>query len=191
MNIYSMMYKPRKPKKIEQRKAYIVGGGIAGLAAAAFLVDDASMPGENITILEKSSDVGGCCDGAKSEHGYLCRGEREMEPYMECLWYLYSKIPSIENEGRSVLDDIVEFNRDEPITQSAGFYSIRARYGAIYIINSHQRTRQICSIFFIVLNQNLKIKKSKTSLISHSLSLLCGYASTAAFPLKDITVHSK
>lgn len=115
MNIYSMMYRPRKPQGIEQRKAYIVGGGIAGLAAAAFLVDDAGMPGENITILEKSSDVGGCCDGAQSQHGYLCRGEREMEPYMECLWYLYSKIPSIENEGRSVLDDIVEFNRDEPI----------------------------------------------------------------------------
>ena len=31
------------------RKAYIVGG-IAGLAAAAFPVDDAGMSGENITI---------------------------------------------------------------------------------------------------------------------------------------------
>lgn len=47
--------------------------------------------------------------------GYLCRGERELEPYMECLWYLYSKIPSLENAGRTALDDIVDFNRDEPI----------------------------------------------------------------------------
>jgi len=115
MNIYSIMYKPKKPEGIENRKAYIIGGGIAGLATAAFLLDDAGMPGENITILEKFHDVGGCCDGALGEFGYLCRGEREMEPYMECLWYLYSKIPSLENEDRSVLDDIVDFNRDEPI----------------------------------------------------------------------------
>nr|WP_319489877.1 oleate hydratase [uncultured Caproiciproducens sp.] len=115
MNIYSTMYRPRKPENIEKRKAYIVGSGLAGLATAAFLVDDAGMPGENITILEKYSDVGGSMDGVRNEFGYLCRGEREMEPYMECLWYLYSKIPSLENEGRTVLDDIVEFNRDEPI----------------------------------------------------------------------------
>lgn len=115
MNIYSTMYRPKKPEGIENRKAYIVGSGLAGLATAAFLVDDAGMPGKNITILEKYSDVGGSMDGVRNEFGYLCRGEREMEPYMECLWYLYSKIPSLENEGRSVLDDIVDFNRDEPI----------------------------------------------------------------------------
>jgi len=115
MNIYSTMYRPRKPEGIEERKAYIVGGGLAGLAAAAFLVDDAGMPGENITILEKRNDVGGSMDGMRNEFGYLCRGEREMEPYMECLWYLFSKVPSLESKGRSVLDDIVEFNREEPI----------------------------------------------------------------------------
>lgn len=115
MNIYSTMYKPKKPEGIEKRKVYIIGGGLAGLAAAAFLLDDAGVPGENITILEKRSDVGGSMDGIRGEFGYLCRGEREMEPYMECLWYLYSKVPSLENKERSVLDDIVDFNRDEPI----------------------------------------------------------------------------
>lgn len=115
MNIYKTMYHAPKPEGIERRKAYIVGGGIAGLAAAAFLVDDAQMPGENITILEKLSAVGGSMDGTKNEFGYQCRGERELEPYMECLWYLCSKVPSLENPGRTVLDDIVDFNKDEPI----------------------------------------------------------------------------
>lgn len=115
MNIYRTFYHAQKPQGIENRKAYIVGGGIAGLATAAFLVDDAGMPGSNITILEKHNDVGGCMDGTRNESGYLCRGERELEPYMECLWYLYSKVPSLENEGRTVLDDIVDFNREEPI----------------------------------------------------------------------------
>ena len=129
MNIYKTMYHAKKPEGIEQRKAYIIGGGIAGLATAAFLVDDAGMPGKNITILERYSDVGGCCDGVRGEFGYLCRAEREMEQYMECLWYLYSKVPSLENEGRTVLDDIVDFNRDEPIHSEA---RVLTKNGEIY-----------------------------------------------------------
>ena len=39
------------PKGIERKKAHIVGGGIAGFSTAAFLIDDAHMPPENITIL--------------------------------------------------------------------------------------------------------------------------------------------
>ena len=115
MNIYKTMYCAPKPEGIEKRKAYIVGGGIAGLAAAVFLADDAGMPGKNITVLEKLPIFGGCMDGIKTQKGYQNRGERELEPYMECLWYLCSKIPSSERPGHTVLDDVVDFNKDEPI----------------------------------------------------------------------------
>ena len=115
MNIYRTMYHALKPEGIEKRKAYIVGGGIAGLATAAFLVDDAQMPGENITIYEKRHDVGGCCGVIGTEGAYVCPGEREIEPYMECLWYLCSKIPSLETPGRTVLDETVDVNRELPI----------------------------------------------------------------------------
>ena len=37
------------PKDIERKKAHIIGGGIAGFATAAFLIDDAHMPGEKGT----------------------------------------------------------------------------------------------------------------------------------------------
>ncbi len=83
MNIYRTMYHAPKPAGIERRKAYIVGGGIAGLAAAAFLVDDAGMPGDNITLLEAHSEVGGAMDGVRAKSGYQNRGERELEAYME------------------------------------------------------------------------------------------------------------
>lgn len=75
MNIYSLMYNAKPPKDIERKKAYIVGGGIAGLSAAVFLIDDAHMPGENITILEKRGAFGGCCDAVQNEKGYVCPGE--------------------------------------------------------------------------------------------------------------------
>ena len=115
MNVYSLFYRPEKPEGIEKRKAHIVGGGIAGLAAATFLIDDAGMPGENITIYEKGRDMGGCCGVIGTEGAYVCPGERELEPYMECLWYLCSKIPSLDSPGRSVLDETVDANRESAI----------------------------------------------------------------------------
>ena len=115
MKLYDFLYNPKKPEGIENRRAYIVGGGIAGLAAAAFLVDDAGMPGGNITIYEKRQDVGGCCGVIGTDGAYVCPGERELEPHMECLWYLCSKIPSLDTPGRTVLDETVDVNRDLPI----------------------------------------------------------------------------
>lgn len=103
---------PRKPDGIENRKAYIVGGGIAGMAAAAFLVRDAQMPGENITIYDQLPVFGGSMDACgTAETGYVSRGERELEPYMECLWDLFSTIPSIYEDGRTVLDETRECNQ--------------------------------------------------------------------------------
>lgn len=115
MNIYSTFYHAPKPQGIESRKAYIVGGGIAGLAAAAFLIDDAHMPGGNITIYERRKDVGGCCGVEHNAGAYICPGERELEPNMECLWYLCSKIPSLDTPERTVLDETVDANKERPI----------------------------------------------------------------------------
>lgn len=115
MNIYNLFSKAPAPEGIENRKAHIIGGGIAGLAAAVFLIDDASMPGENITIYEKRKSVGGCCDAFENAMGYVCPGERELEPFMECLWYLCSKIPSLDDPSVSVLDESVRANKDTPI----------------------------------------------------------------------------
>jgi myosin-crossreactive antigen len=50
------------PDGIERKRAHIIGGGIAGFATAAFLIDDAHMPGENITIYEAAELPVGCLD---------------------------------------------------------------------------------------------------------------------------------
>jgi len=39
-------------------KAYLVGGGIGSLAAAAFMIRDGSLPGGNIFILEAAPVMG-------------------------------------------------------------------------------------------------------------------------------------
>ena len=105
-----------KPEGIEDRKAYIVGGGVAGLAAAVFLIDDCYVPGENVTIYDQLPIMGGSMDAAKIGDGkYTCRGERELEPYMECFWYLGNKIPSLYTPGRTITEESVDVNKADRV----------------------------------------------------------------------------
>ena len=112
---YEAFVHPSKPEGIENESAYIVGTGLAGLSAAIFLVRDAQVPGENIHILESSPIAGGALDGAYIEgYGYCCRGGRELEDHMECLWDMFRSVPSLENPGMSVLDETYYLNKDDP-----------------------------------------------------------------------------
>ncbi len=43
--------------------AYLLGGGIGSLAAAAFMIRDGGFSGENIFILEAKPVLGGSLDG--------------------------------------------------------------------------------------------------------------------------------
>ena len=112
---YEAFVTPEKPKGIEEKHAYLVGSGLASLAAACFLVRDAQMPGENIHILEAMDIAGGACDGIlDSTRGYIMRGGREMENHFECLWDLFRSVPSLEKPGLSVLDEYYRLNKEDP-----------------------------------------------------------------------------
>ena len=92
--------------------AYLIGGGIGSLAAAAFLIRDAGLPGKNISILEALPVMGGSLDGAgEPAGGYSLRGGRMLTTdNYECTWDLYKSIPSIVNAGQSVYDETIAFN---------------------------------------------------------------------------------
>ena len=112
---YEAFARPEKPAGIEEKSAYLVGSGLASLAAACFLVRDAQMPGKNIHILEAMDIAGGACDGIDDPtRGYVMRGGREMEDHFECLWDLFHSIPSQEIPGASVLDEYYWLNKHDP-----------------------------------------------------------------------------
>ncbi|CAG9948937.1 unnamed protein product [Clonostachys rosea f. rosea IK726] len=112
---YEAFARPLKPDGIDTKHAWIVGSGLAGLSTAAFLLRDAQMPGENITILEESHLPGGALDGLDiPEKGFVIRGGREMESHFECLWDLFRSVPSIEEQGASVLDEFYWLNKRDP-----------------------------------------------------------------------------
>ena len=51
---YEAFARPEKPADVERKSAYLVGAGLASLAAACFLVRDGQMKGEHIHILEET-----------------------------------------------------------------------------------------------------------------------------------------
>lgn len=115
MGTYQRIH-PRVPEGIAAKKAYLVGGGIGSLSAAAFLIRDGHMPGKNIHILEESDVYGGSMDGAgNAKDGYSARGGREIEEHFECFMELFGFIPSLTNPDRTVLDEFRELNLAEPI----------------------------------------------------------------------------
>lgn len=112
---YEAFARPQKLQGVDEKAAYLIGSGLAALAAACYLVRDGQMAGERIHILEKDPIPGGACDGYQyTDIGYVMRGGREMDNHFECMWDLFRSIPSIETEGVSVLDEYYWLNKADP-----------------------------------------------------------------------------
>ncbi len=94
------------------RKAWLVGGGIGSMAAAAFMIRDGGMAGDDISILEAAPLLGGSLDGAGDPvAGYTLRGGRMLTTdNYECTWDLYKTIPSLRHPGQTVFDETLAFN---------------------------------------------------------------------------------
>jgi len=112
---YEAFATPAKPEGIEKKSAYIVGTGLGGLAAACFLIRDAQMPGDHITLFEHLKLAGGSCDGIyDATKGFIMRGGREMDNHFECMWDLFRSIPSVVNPGETIFSEYYALNKEDP-----------------------------------------------------------------------------
>ncbi|WP_322517390.1 oleate hydratase [Rhodopseudomonas palustris] len=111
-----MRNRPVPAEQVEGRKAWIIGSGIAGLAAAFYMIRDGGMKGEDITILDTMQIAGGSLDGAgNADDGYIIRGGREMNFNYDNFWDLFQDVPALElPEGYSVLDEYRLVNDNDP-----------------------------------------------------------------------------
>lgn len=109
------------------RKAYLIGAGIGSLSAAVYLIRDGGWDGSAITIL--GLDSHGANDGAlvadyEDEYGhgplgnnagFLNRGGRMLnEETYENFWDVLSTIPSLNAPGKSVTQEILDFDHAHP-----------------------------------------------------------------------------
>lgn len=127
-----------------ESEVWLVGGGIASMASAVFLIRDAHMAGKQIHILEEQAIGGGALDGgsAPTQSAFVTRGGRMLaeEPY-QTLWNLLSSIPSLENPAQSVRDEILEFNVEVPTESRARLIGQGAKIldSADYGLDTHDR----------------------------------------------------
>lgn len=111
-----MRNRPVPGNQVEGRKAWIIGSGIAGLAAAFYMIRDGGMAGQDITILDAMDIAGGSLDGAGNpDDGYIIRGGREMNWNYDNLWDMFQDVQALElPEGYSVLDEYRLVNDNDP-----------------------------------------------------------------------------
>ncbi|MTD41909.1 oleate hydratase [Erwinia sp. CPCC 100877] len=98
------------------KQVYLIGGGIAALAAAAYLIRDANFSGKNIHVIEEMSILGGSNDGiGANETGFVARGGRMLnEETYENFWELFDSIPSVDWPNHSVTEEILNFDHLHP-----------------------------------------------------------------------------
>ncbi|MHC6158299.1 oleate hydratase [Bradyrhizobium elkanii] len=101
------------PKQVAPRNAYLVGTGIAALAAAAYLVKEGGLSGPNIVLFEQMELFGGSLDAhGNPKDGYVMRGGRMFEERFNCTYDLLSFIPSIADPMKSAKDELMEFHQE-------------------------------------------------------------------------------
>jgi oleate hydratase len=95
-------------------KVHIVGGGFAGLAAAALLIRNASVLGPDITIYEAEDKLGGgfFLDG-DAEHGYNLPGSI-FDKEFRCALDLLGKSPTLGYPNINVAEQFLTFNQEHP-----------------------------------------------------------------------------
>ncbi|WWL94316.1 oleate hydratase [Pediococcus acidilactici] len=109
------------------RKAFMIGTGVANLAAGVYLIRDGGWSGNQITMF--GLDKHGANDGAavvdyeteygnqrlSNDRGFLAKGGRMLnEETYENLWDVLRSVPSLDHPGQSVTDDILNFDHAHP-----------------------------------------------------------------------------
>ncbi|MEE6667536.1 oleate hydratase [Pediococcus acidilactici] len=109
------------------RKAFMIGTGVANLAAGVYLIRDGGWNGNQITMF--GLDKHGANDGAavadyeteygnqrlSNDRGFLAKGGRMLnEETYENLWDVLRSVPSLDHPGQSVTDDILNFDHAHP-----------------------------------------------------------------------------
>ena len=109
------------------RKAYLIGAGIGSLSAAVYLIRDGGWDGSQITVM--GLDTHGANDGAqvsayeteyghralRNNAGFVNRGGRMLnEETYENLWDVLGTIPSLSSPGKSVTQEILDFDHAHP-----------------------------------------------------------------------------
>lgn len=106
-----------KNRDYGSRQAFLIGGGLASMAAALYLIRDCRFPADHITIYEEKAALGGSNKAfGAPEQGFWCLGERVLDQELwGNLWELLDAVPSLNRPGSSVSQEILGFSKAHPV----------------------------------------------------------------------------
>lgn len=95
----------------DNSQIWIVGGGIASLAAAVFLTTDARVPPAHIHLLEAHPQPGGAITSfGNATSGYVVREGPQISFRDVCTAKLLAMIPSVGDRDRTLWDESLDLN---------------------------------------------------------------------------------
>ena len=110
---------------------YIVGSGIASLAAAVYLIRYKIVPPGRVTIFESAKDYGGAMGASmvdvpfspayprRPRSAYVLPATRLLEKHYSCALDLFKCFPCVSDTSKTIAKDLIDFNRDCPYDDKA------------------------------------------------------------------------
>jgi oleate hydratase len=110
---------------------YVVGSGIASLAAAVNLIRHEIVPPERVTIFESGADYGGAMCAStvdvpfspdypeRPRSAYVLPATRLLEKHYSCALDLLKDFPCVSDTSKTIAEDVIDFNRDCPYGDKA------------------------------------------------------------------------
>jgi oleate hydratase len=110
---------------------YIVGSGIASLAAAVYLIRYKIVPPGRVTIFESEKDYGGAMGASmvdvpfspayprRPRSGYVLPATRLLEVHYSRARDLFECFPCVSDTSKTIAKDLIDFNRDCPYDDKA------------------------------------------------------------------------
>lgn len=107
------MAQTREPKETQ---AWLIGGGIASLAAAVHLIQKAKVPAPQIHILDVHKASGGAMEEVSGnlEDGYVLHTGAQLYFHEQCVEDLLRMVPSLDDPEKSVLQSINDRELQSP-----------------------------------------------------------------------------
>jgi oleate hydratase len=98
----------------ESTQAWLIGGGIASLAAAVFLITDAKVPASNIHIFDLHSHAGGGIRvSGDATTGYVSNSRQHISFHDSCIERLLSLVPYGKESIRTLWSEIISVNNQQ------------------------------------------------------------------------------
>lgn len=119
--------------------AWLIGSGVASLAAAVHLIKQAKVPAHRVHILDVHHGSGGGMEvSGNSTDGYVLHTGAQPYFHEDCVTDLLSMVPSLRHPDKTVWEDIAEYEQQTRPMDKAHTRVIRQSDNGLCKVDMHR-----------------------------------------------------